>query len=145
MMTIRNPLPVSRFQVEWGGTRIGFSEVSGLDIKIDTIEYREGNSPINSSLKMPGPARYSNIVLKRGIIASDNEFYNWLKTIKLSTVERRDITISLLNEEHEPVMVWKVRNAFPVGVSGPTLNALSNEVAIEEIELAHEGLTIQNG
>lgn len=144
-MTIRNPLPVSHFKVEWGGDRIGFSEVSGLEIKIDTIEYREGNSPITSSIKMPGPARYSNIVLKRGVIAGDNEFYDWLKTIKLSTVERRDITISLLNEEHEPAVVWKVKNAFPVRVSGPTLNALSNEVAIEEIELAHEGLIIQNG
>ena len=63
---------------------------------------------------------------------------------RLNTVERRDIVISLLNEKHEPVMVWKAQNAFPVKVEGPALKASGNEVAIESIELAHEGLELQN-
>ena len=69
----------------------------------------------------------------------------WLNTISLNTVERRDITISLLNESHEPVVVWKVRNAFPTKVQSTDLKADGSEVAIEQVEIAHEGLTIENG
>jgi phage tail-like protein len=93
---------------------------------------------------MPGLRKFSNVTLKRGVIKSDNDFFKWLSTIKLNTVERRDLTISLLNETHEPVMVWKIHNAFPVKVEGPQLKASGNEVAIESIELAHEGLEVQN-
>lgn len=138
------PLPVFHFTVDWGGVRIGFSEVSGLTQEIQAIEYRDGSFPEYSSIKMPGLKKYSNITLKRGIVKSDNNFFQWLNTIKLNTVERRDLTISLLNEEHNPVMVWKVHNAFPVKVEGPQLKASGNEVAIESIELAHEGLVLQN-
>jgi phage tail-like protein len=138
------PLPVFHFIVEWGGVRIGFSEVSGLTQEIQAIEYRDGAFKEYSSIKMPGLKKYSNITLKRGIIKSDNNFFQWLNTTKLNTVERRDLTISLLNEEHNPVMVWKVHNAFPVKVEGPQLKASGNEVAIESIELAHEGLVLQN-
>ncbi len=138
------PLPVFHFKVEWGGTNIGFSEVSGLNLETQVIEYRDGASPEYSVKKMPGIPKYGNITLKRGITKSDNEFYQWLNTTKLNTVERRDIIINLLNEEHEPVMTWKIVNAFPVKVEGPGLKATGNEVAIESIELAHEGLTIEN-
>ena len=138
------PLPVFHFRVNWGGTQIGFSEVSGLSIEVQAIEYRDGASPQYSVVKMPGIPKYSNITLKRGVVAADNEFYTWLNTTKLNTVERRDLTISLLNEEHDPVMTWKVNNAFPVKVEGPGLKSTGNEVAIETLELAHEGLTIQN-
>ncbi len=138
------PIPVFHFQVEWGGTKIGFSEASGLNIETEAIEYRDGNSPEYSMQKMPGLKKYDNITLKRGVFKGDNEYYDWLNTIKLNTVERRDIMISLLNEEHDPVMVWKVRNAFPVKVEGPDLKSDGNEVAIESIEIAHEGLTIEN-
>ena len=140
----RNALLNCHFQVEWGGTNLGFMEVSGLEINYDVVEDREGSSPEYSSQKMPGRPHYSNIVLKRGITAGDNEFYKWINTIKLNTAERRDITISLLDEEHKPVIVWKVKNAFPVKLTGPLLNASASEIALETIELAHEGLTIIN-
>jgi phage tail-like protein len=139
------PLPKFHFGVEWGGTRIGFSEVSGLNVETKIIEYRDGISPEYSKIKMPGMMEYPNITLKRGTFAGDNEFYNWLNTVSLNTIERRDITISLLNEKHEPVVVWKVRNAFPVKVQSTDLKADGNEVAIESLEIAHEGLSIQNG
>lgn len=139
------PLPVFHFQVEWGGTNLGFSEVSGLTIENQAIEYRDGLSPEYSVVKMPGMPKYSNITLKRGIVPADNEFFAWLNTAALNKIERRDLVISLLNEEHSPVMTWKVKNAFPVKVEGPGLKATGNEVAIETIELAHEGLTIENG
>ncbi len=140
------PLPVFHFMVEWGGTNIGFTEVSGLDVETEVIEYRHGASPEYHSTKMPGLTRYSNITLKRGIFLNDNEFYDWWKeNSSLGSVERRDLTISLLNAAHEPVVVWKVKSAFPVKITGPVLNATSNEVAIESIEIVHEGLYIQNG
>jgi phage tail-like protein len=138
------PLPKFHFTVEWGGTRIGFSEVSGLDMQVDLIEYRDGSSPTYGKIKMPGMHKFSNITLKRGVFQGDNDFFNWLNTVSLNTIERRDLTISLLNEQHMPVMTWKVRNAWPVKVQSTDLKSDANEVAIETLELAHEGLTIQN-
>lgn len=143
-ITAEYPLPVFHFRVEWGGKRIGFSEVTGLTQENQAIEYRDGSFPEYSSIKMPGLRKFSNITMKRGVVKSDNEFFVWLNTIKLNTVERRDLTISLLNENHDPVMVWKVHKAFPVKVEGPQLKATGNEVAIESIEIAHEGLEVQN-
>jgi phage tail-like protein len=138
------PLPVFHFTVQWGGTRIGFSEVTGLNQENQAIEYRDGSFPEYSSIKMPGLRKFSNVTLKRGIIKADNQFFQWLSTVKLNKVERRDVVVSLLNENHEPVMTWKIQNAFPVKVEGPGLKASGNEVAIESIELAHEGLELQN-
>lgn len=138
------PLPVFHFSVQWGGNRLGFSEVTGLTQENQVIEYRDGSFPEYSSIKMPGLRKFNNINFKRGVVKSDNDFYKWLTTIKLNTVERRDLTISLLNESHEPVMVWKIHNAFPVKVEGPQLKAAANEVAIESIEIAHEGMEVQN-
>jgi phage tail-like protein len=138
------PIPKFHFRVEWGGTRIGFTEVTGLEVSTEVIEYRDGASPEYSKIKMPGMQKFGNITMKRGTFAHDNEYYNWWNTHALNTIERRDITISLLNESHEPVVVWKVKNAWPVKVQSTDLKGDGNEVAIETIEIAHEGLTIQN-
>jgi len=143
-MPTEYPIPVFHFTVEWGGRRVGFSEVTGLTQENQPIEYRDGSFPEYSSIKMPGLRKFSNVTLKRGIVKGDNQFFKWLSTVKLNTVERRDLIINLLNEEHQPVMVWKVMRAFPVKVEGPQLKATGNEVAIESIELAHEGLELQN-
>ena len=136
------PLPKFHFQVQWGGERIGFTEVTGLDIQVEAIEYREGSSPEYSKIKMPGMHKFSNITLKRGTMAGDSDFYKWLNTIALNTAERRDIIISLLNETHAPVMTWKAKNAFPIKVQARDLKSDGNEVAVETIELAHEGLAL---
>jgi phage tail-like protein len=136
------PLPKFHFQVQWGGVRIGFTEVTGLDMQVEAIEYREGSSPEYSKIKMPGMHKFSNITLKRGTIAGDSDFYKWVNTINLTVSERRDIIISLLNETHAPVMTWKAKNAFPVKVQASDLKSDGNEVAIETLELAHEGLNI---
>jgi len=135
--------PAYHFSVDWGGTRIGFSEVSGLNINIDVIEYREGSSPENSPTKMPGLRKFTNITLKRGIVKGDNDFFNWINTQQLNTIERRDVVIKLLDEHHQPVVVWKLKNAFPVRYSGPLLQAHSSEVAIEELELTHDEITVE--
>lgn len=144
MSTTAYPIVTYSFLVDWGGTNIGFTEVSGLDVETEVIEYRHGASPEHSKVKMPGQQKYSNITLKRGVFASDNEFYEWWNTVNLNTIERRDLTIKLLNEEREPVLIWKVKNTFPIKITSPTPKADSSEAAIESIELVHEGLSIQN-
>ncbi len=137
------PLPKFHFRVEWGGSKIGFTEVTGLNIENELIEYRDGSSPEYHKIKMPGLQKYGNITLKRGMFNGDNEFFSWLNTVTLSKIERRDVLISLLNENHEPVWVWKVKNAWPTKVTAPDLKSDANEVAVESIELAHEGLVIE--
>lgn len=136
------PLPKFHFEVDWGGTRIGFTEVSGLSVETEVIEYREGSNPEYSKVKMPGMQKFGNITLKRGTFNADNQYYEWWNSVQMNTIERRDIIIKLLNEEHEPVMVWKVKNAWPTKVQSTDLKADGNEVAIETLEVVHEGLTI---
>ena len=138
------PLPKFHFQVEWGGANLGFTEVSGLSLETDVIEYREGSSPEYVKTKMPGMQKFGNITMKRGTFKGDNDFVDWWNTVALNTIERRDVTISLLNEAHDPVVVWKVKNAWPSKVQSTDLKSDGNEVAIETIELVHEGLVIQN-
>ncbi len=142
-MANKYPLPAFHFIVDWGGENVGFTEVSGLTYEIQAIEYRDGASPEFHVGKMPGLQKFSNITLKRGVFSGDNEFFDWLNTVKMNTIERRDVTIKLLNEEHNPVMVWKVKNAFPVKLEAPGMKASGNEVAIESVELAHEGFSIE--
>ncbi|MBN9297685.1 MAG: phage tail protein [Filimonas sp.] len=141
-MATKYPLPAFHFRVEWGGTNLGFTEVSGLNVETQVIEYRDGLSPDYSVIKMPGMQKFGNITLKRGVMQGDNEFFDWWNTYQMNKIERRDITISLLNEKHEPVVVWKVRNAFPTKVDGGALKATGNEVSIESMEIAHEGITV---
>lgn len=138
------PRPAFHFQVSLGSEKVEFSEVSGLTQEVQLIEYRTGASPDYSTIKMPGLHKYNNITLKKGVMDNDNKFFDWLNTVKLNTITRKDIVISLLNEEHKPVMTWSAINAWPVKVEGPSLKASGNEVAIESIELAHEGLTLKN-
>jgi len=138
------PIPKFHFQVEWGGAKIGFTEVTGLEVSTEVIEYRHGASPEYHKVKMPGMQKFSNITMKRGTFQGDNDYFNWWNTVALNTIERRDLTVSLLNEKHEPVVVWKIKNAWPVKVQSTDLKADGNEVAIETIEIAHEGLVIQN-
>ena len=138
-----NPLPNYHFKVEWGGTKIGFTEVSGLDFETEVIEYREGSSVIYNKTKQPGLTKYSNITLKRGTFQGDLEFFNWWKE-NYQAEYKRDVTISLLNEKHEPIITWKLRNAWPCKVQSTDLKASGNKVAIESMEIAHDGLSVEN-
>ena len=138
------PLPKFHFQVEWGGARLGFIEVSGLDAESEVIEYRTGDSPQYTKLKMPGLQKHSNVTLKRGTYKGDNEFFIWWNTVALNTVQRRDVTISLLDETHAPVMVWKLKNAWASKVVSTDLKADGNETAVESIEVVYDSLSIQN-
>jgi len=135
------PLHNFHFKVEWGGTKIGFTEVSGLDFETEVIEYREGSDKRYNKSKQPGLTKYSNITMKRGTFIGDFDYYKWWKEI-YNRDFRRDITISLLNEEHEPVITWKVIDAWPCKVESTNLKASGNEVAVETMEVAHEGLSV---
>lgn len=138
------PLPKFHFRVDWGGAKIGFTEVTGLTMESEVIEYREGSSPEYHKIKMPGMQKFGNITLKRGTFESDNDYYKWFETINLNNVERRTISITLLNESHEPIVTWTVKSAWPVKIQSPDLKSDANETAIESIEIAHEGLVIAN-
>lgn len=138
------PMLSSHFMVQWGGNRIGFSEVSGLDMEVEPLAYREGNLPELGAKVMPGGIKTGRVTLKRGIVSGDNQLYEWINTIRFGTIERRDVVISLLDEEHAPVISWKLKNAWPAKYSGPDLHANKCEVAIESIELVHEGISILN-
>ena len=140
---MKYPHTKNHFRVEWGGTNVGFMEVSGLSIELDVVSYRDGSSPENSERLMPGLKKYSPIILKRGIVKSDDDFYKWINTAQFNNVERRDVTISLLNESHEPVVIWKVKNAFPFKLEYSPLNAQGSEVVIESLTLAHEDLVVE--
>ena len=139
------PMPKFHFQVKWGDQEMSFQEVTGLDAQSEEIKYRTGDSPIYSVIKMPGLIKYSNVTMKKGIFKGDNKFWDWFSQIKMNTIKRIDITISLLDEENKPAMTWTLKNAWPTKISGYELKAEGNEVAVESIEIVHEGMTITNG
>lgn len=139
------PLPKFHFQVKWDDAELAFQEVSGLDMESEVLEYRAGNNPVFSKLKMPGMMKYSNVTMKKGVFVKDNALFTWFAEIKMNVIKRKAITISLLDETQTPTMVWKLQNAFPVKITGTDLKAEGNEIAVESIEIAHEGLVIENG
>ena len=138
------PLPKFHFEVKWDSEVLSFQEVSGLDTETQPIEYRHGDSPEFSVLKMPGIKKNGNVTKKKGVFKSDNKFWDWYNQIKMNTIKRVPITISLLDEAGAPTMVWTLANAWPTKISATDLKSDGNEVAIESIEIAHEGLTISN-
>ena len=95
-------------------------------------------------IKMPGLQKSGNITMKKGIFKSDNKFWDWFSQIKMNTVKRIPLTISLLDESGSATMVWSVKNAWPTKITGTDLKSNGNEVAIESIEIVHEGITIDN-
>ena len=140
------PMPKFHFEVDWGGTRIGFTEISGLDFETEVIDYREGSDKTYNKHKQPGLTKYSDITLKRGTFLGDFEFFEmWRKTMLFQEGKekfRRDITIKLLGEEHTPVIAWVVYKAWPRKVHYADLKADANEILIETMVLVHEGLSI---
>jgi len=117
-----------------------FAEVSGLDVTITPIEYRNGSEDITVR-KSPGLRSYSNVVLKRGVIG-DLTLWTWIKSVLDGQVQRADGTITLLDENRQEVLRWNFRRAWPCKWVGPRLNAKGNDVAIETLELCHEGLEV---
>jgi phage tail-like protein len=117
-----------------------FSEVSGLGVEMGVIEYRNGSEDITVR-KLPGLKKYTNITLKRGI-TGDLAFWDWMLNGMQGLVQRTTVSIILLDESRNPVMQWNFRRSWPCKWVGPSFNAKSNEVAIETLEICHEGMAI---
>jgi phage tail-like protein len=136
-----DPFAGLNFRVELDGMTVGaFCECSGLVSEVDVIEYRSGGDT-GSPRKLPGLHKYANIVLKRGI-TTDRQLWDWHKTVLEGHVQRKAGSIVLLNDSHQEVLRWNFREGWPTKYEGPSFNAEANDVAIETLEITHEGLEL---
>jgi len=142
-MATNNPHPAFNFQVDAGFTRIGFARVQLPALERELIRYRDGADRVETARLFPGPLRVGECVLERGVVPPDNEFFLWLNTIGGGKVERRDVIVRLLNQAHEPVLVWKLRNCFPSALQWSILDAQQGGVLIETLRLAVEGVEVE--
>ncbi|MGV3344490.1 phage tail protein [Enterobacteriaceae bacterium LUAb1] len=140
-IAVQYPIPTYRFVVTLGDEQIPFTSASGLDITHDTIEYRDGTG---NWFKMPGQRQAVNITLSKGIFPGDTALYDWINSVQLNQVEKKDIMISLTNDAGtEVLMSWNVSNAFPTSLTSPSFDATSNEVAVQQVTLMADRVTIQ--
>jgi phage tail-like protein len=141
------PLTTLYFTVSWGDTQgtLSFSEVSGLTMEAEVVEYRGGADPQFSTHKQPGLRKYSNVTLKRGTAPQEtgNGLFEWFNSVTIGDVTRRDVVVSLLNEAGQPAMSWKIAGAWPVKLEGPSLKSTGTDVAIESLEFACERIDIE--
>jgi phage tail-like protein len=120
----------------------GFSECSGLEATLEVEDYREGGNN-GATLKFPTRVTWGTIKLKRGIALSD-DLFNWHQDFVLGFGKRRDGVIILQDDQHQMVKTWSFQRGLPVKWTGPSLNATQSQVAVEELEIAHEGLSLQS-
>jgi phage tail-like protein len=122
----------------------GFSECSGLDVTLEVMEYKEGG--VNDHVhKFPSRASHGNITLKRGVIYLEDDLWTWHQGFVQGAGKRKDGLIVLLDEARTPAKVWKFKRGIPMKWVGPTMNASQSNVAIESLEIAHEGLLLELG
>lgn len=139
-----DPYKAFNFLIEIDGISVAaFCEVSGLASETAVIEYRTGSDKTPAVRKLPGLTKYANIVLKHGV-TQDTQLWQWRKAIEQGTADRRSGAIVLLDDERNPVRRWRFTEGWITKFEGPDLNAKANDVAIETIEIAHEGLTIDD-
>jgi phage tail-like protein len=119
----------------------GFQEVEGLAVSIDAVEYRVGNEKTSGVRTFPGLRRYSKVTLKRGLL-TDTRLWDW---IDADPPDKRTVVITLLDEQRVPQVRFVLRQAWPCKWTGPDLNATASDVAIESVELTHEGLEVHVG
>jgi phage tail-like protein len=140
----KDPVRSFNFVVIIDNVSIGaFSEVTGLTAEGDAVAYREGSDMVNSVRQLIGLRKYSNLTLKHGMMST--ELFDWYADVAAGNPDnaaRRNGTIVLQDEAHRPVMQFHFVNGWVNKLEGPHLNASGNEVAIESIEIVHEGLDI---
>lgn len=138
------PLPVFYFKVTISDVgEMSFKEVSGLNMEHDVIEYRSGDERSFTKIKIPGLIRHMDVTLKKGIFVSDQNFWSWISEVKQNVIRRHTVTISLLNETDEPLQTWVLANAWPKKITVNGFNTDGNTVAMETLELVHEGISIK--
>jgi phage tail-like protein len=122
----------------------GFSECSGLEATMEVFDYKEGG--VNDYVhKFPTRASFANITLKHGVIFLYDDLWTWHNAFVLGNGKRKDGLIVLLNESRTPTKVWKFTRGIPMKWVGPSLNATQSAVAIESLEISHEGLFLEVG
>ena len=136
-----DPYTGFNFIVNIQGMKAGFSECGGLSGETTIVEYREGNEDITAR-KLPGQRKFTNITLQRGFTSS-KELWEWRKKVMQGQTQRLSGTITLLDESRKPALVWQFFEGWPSKWEGPALNAKNNEVAIEKLEICHEGLVLE--
>jgi len=138
-----DPLGQFNFLIEIDGVvKGGFSEVSGLTTDTNIVEYREGHEQQGTTRKLPGLMKYNNVVLKRGW-TKDRSLWDWRKKVIDGKTQRASGAIVLLDEARNEALRWNFREGWPSKWEGPALNAKTSEVAIETLEIAHEGLVLE--
>jgi len=120
---------------------MGFAEVDGLSTEIETVDYREGSSKTLSPVKIASLSKVSDVTLKRGLVA-DNSLYQWFDVQRSGVDSPRDVLITLLDETDNPVMLWRLLTCRPKRIGWSRLGANSGDVAIEELVLSCERLTL---
>jgi phage tail-like protein len=137
----KDPMRAFNFKLEMDGvTKAGFRECSGLDASTDPVDYREGQEKGNIARKLTGLNKHANIVLKRGV-TDDHSLWDWRKKVIDGKTDRQHGSIVLCDETGEEKVRWSFVEGWPTKWTGPSFNATSNEVAIESLEIVHEGLT----
>ncbi|MEM0998962.1 MAG: phage tail protein [Bacteroidota bacterium] len=139
------PIPSFSFKVDFGGTTMACSAVSGLSVSVQELTYRDGFSSSLNKQTLAGLPENSQVTLRKGVFKNDTLYYDWYNETTGSEPSRMNVTISLLDAAGDPVMVWNLKNAWPMRVTSPDMSADGNEVAVETIELSHEGITISKG
>jgi phage tail-like protein len=141
----KDPFRSFNFRVEIDGLTVGsFSECSGLTADGDPVDYREGTDMHNYVRKLVGLRKFSNLTLKRGYTTND-ELWRWYTNILNGIPDRRNGSIILMNEAREDVMRWNFENGWVNKIEGPSLKASGNEVAMESVDLVHEGISFEIG
>jgi phage tail-like protein len=137
-----DPYKNYNFLVEIGGiTSAGFSSCVIPDTSVEVIEYREGADDVTGVRKLPGRVKYSNIILKRGLTASQ-DLWNWYKNVVTGVPDRRTVAVTLLDDSRSSVMKWLFYNAWPIKYEISSLQGKGNDVAIESLEIAHERMDL---
>lgn len=139
------PLPKFYFAVRFLSQNIeaSFQEISGADVDSDIIEYRHSESELFSTVKIPGIQKAQNVILKNGIFKKV-DFQNWSKAIKDNVITRETVIIKLFDETNTPIMTWTLSNVWPTKITTTDFNDNINDIAVETLELSHEGITIEN-
>lgn len=137
-----DPFASQNFLLEIQGvTKAGFSECTGLNAETNVIEYREGPDDIVTR-KLPGLSKFGNVTLKTGL-TTDTSLFAWHKQVMDGNITRSNVSIIVLNEARSEQVRYNLLNAWPSKYTAPDLKANANEIAIEAIEIAHEGMTRQ--
>ena len=137
-----DPYRSFRFRVEIDGIgQAGFSECTFADTSTEAVEYREGNE-VPTVRKLSGLTKYGNITLKWGITDS-MDLYKWRQQVidTGAAGARKNIAIVLVDEAGKDKARWNIVQAWPVKYDPTDFNAKNNDIAIETLEIAHEGFT----